>query len=198
MMASPFEALLKHLGHDVKVARFSVDAPAVSDGEWWLDIELEGGWSNSISWRPDRKFGFYVTGGEFGERPDEIFGDERLAATRLVQLFRRHQAQENAAAFSLREIRQLLGESQEVMAENLGKGQAEISRFEKRSDAKLSTIDQYVRSLGGRLQVSVVFDDFEGPLELAQKPKPKPKPISKVARKAGKKSLAHKKEARAA
>lgn len=172
MTNSPFDTLIAQLREDVTVQGLSIDAPTSSGGEWWLDIELEGGWSTSLSWRSDRKFGVYVAADGFGERPDEIFSDSRLVATRLLQLLRRHQAHEVVgAALSLREIRQLLGGSQEQLAVNLGKGQAEISRLEKRSDAKLSTIDQYVRSLGGMLKVSVVFDDFEGALALTEAPK---------------------------
>lgn len=59
----------------------------------------------------------------------------------------------------LRAIRELAGETQESVAERLEVSQAELSRFENRSDRKLSTLRRYVEALGGELEVIANFGD---------------------------------------
>ena len=43
------------------------------------------------------------------------------------------------------------------MAATLGKGQDEVSRIEQREDLLLSTLQGYVRSLGGELELVCTF-----------------------------------------
>ena len=57
----------------------------------------------------------------------------------------------------LRELREAAGKTQEELAEALRKAQSEISRFESRSDYRLSTLQRYVAALGGELEVVASF-----------------------------------------
>jgi transcriptional regulator with XRE-family HTH domain len=59
----------------------------------------------------------------------------------------------------LRELRELAGKTQQEVAEALEKVQAEVSQFENRPDHMVSTLREYVRALGGKLEVIARFGD---------------------------------------
>ena len=61
--------------------------------------------------------------------------------------------------YALRDIRKARHITQEQVAERLGGKQVYISRLEKRSDVKLSTLREYVRAIGGDLQLMVTFPE---------------------------------------
>lgn len=65
----------------------------------------------------------------------------------------------NQLAVTMRELRAFAGKSQVEVAEAMGVAQAEVSRLEGRSDTKLSTIERYVKALGGEVEVVVRFGD---------------------------------------
>ena len=66
---------------------------------------------------------------------------------------------------SLRDLRKALGKTQVAMADRLGIKQENVSRIEQRSDMLLSTLNSYLRGMGGRLRLVA---EFEGrpPVEL--------------------------------
>jgi hypothetical protein len=45
--------------------------------------------------------------------------------------------------------------------------QPSVQRVENRGNVEGATLARHVRALGGRLEMSVVFDDMEAPLELS-------------------------------
>lgn len=49
--------------------------------------------------------------------------------------------------------------SQATIAKKLAVTQSSISQFERGGDPKLSTVASYVDALGGRLEITAVFDD---------------------------------------
>ncbi len=59
----------------------------------------------------------------------------------------------------LAELRQDLALTQAALARELGVGQAEISKLEKRADMLLSTLRKLVAAMGGQLEVRAVFPD---------------------------------------
>ena len=59
----------------------------------------------------------------------------------------------------LRTMRELLGKTQEEVAEAARMTQSEISRMERRSDHRLSTLRRIVQALGGDLEVIANFGD---------------------------------------
>lgn len=69
-------------------------------------------------------------------------------------------------AVSLRELRSTLGLTQRGVGHRLQKGQEEISRIENRTDLRLSTLQSYVRALGGTLELVCSFKD-RAPLRLS-------------------------------
>jgi transcriptional regulator with XRE-family HTH domain len=60
---------------------------------------------------------------------------------------------------SLREIRKAREYSQMTLAEILGMAQGDLSKFERRTDAYLSTIRRYVEAMGGTLELIATFPD---------------------------------------
>lgn len=58
---------------------------------------------------------------------------------------------------TLRELRKALDLTQTALAKRLDVGQDTVSRLERRTDMLLSTLQDYVESLGGRLELNVEF-----------------------------------------
>lgn len=63
----------------------------------------------------------------------------------------------HAEYVSLQELRKAGNVTQEDMAALLGIKQENVSRAERRSDMKLSTLRDYVEALGGHVQIQAVF-----------------------------------------
>lgn len=64
-----------------------------------------------------------------------------------------------AEEMALRDIRKSRALTQEQVAKRLGGKQVYVSRLESRSDVKVSTLREYVRALGGELQMMVTFPE---------------------------------------
>jgi len=62
-----------------------------------------------------------------------------------------------AEEFTLRDLRRAKQITQEEVAQRLSGRQVYVSRLERRADMKLSTLRDYVRALGGDLQLMVTF-----------------------------------------
>jgi hypothetical protein len=62
-----------------------------------------------------------------------------------------------AEELSLRDLRKALNLTQSAMAKRLKKGQDMVSRIEQRDDLLLSTLQGYVKSLGGELELICRF-----------------------------------------
>lgn len=57
----------------------------------------------------------------------------------------------------LAELRRALSLTQSTLAENLGVGQAEISKIENRADMFVSTLRNFIIAMGGDLEIRAVF-----------------------------------------
>lgn len=64
---------------------------------------------------------------------------------------------EKLQEMDLRELREAAGKTQQEMAAALKTVQPEISRLERREDFRLSTLQNYVTALGGRLDITASF-----------------------------------------
>jgi len=64
-----------------------------------------------------------------------------------------------AEELTLRALRQALGQTQAKVAADLGVGQDTVSRYEQRADMLLSTLQQYVKAMGGKLSLIAEFPD---------------------------------------
>lgn len=70
---------------------------------------------------------------------------------------------------ALQELRESRKVTQTALAETLDMTQANISRIERQDDLYLSTIEEYIEGLGGRLEVRAVFPDHVVSLEVRKK-----------------------------
>jgi hypothetical protein len=62
-----------------------------------------------------------------------------------------------AEEYTLRDLRKAKRMTQEEVARRVSGRQVYVSRLEQRADMKLSTLREYVRALGGDLQLMVTF-----------------------------------------
>lgn len=60
---------------------------------------------------------------------------------------------------SLHALRERRGVTQTAIAEHLATSRPNVSRIERESDVRLSTLARYAEAVGGRLHVEVVFAD---------------------------------------
>lgn len=60
---------------------------------------------------------------------------------------------------SLREVREMAGKTQADVAKACKLFQAEVSRLEKRSDMKLSTVRKFIESINGEVDIFARFGD---------------------------------------
>jgi DNA-binding transcriptional regulator YiaG len=68
-------------------------------------------------------------------------------------------AQLVAEEMSLQALRKALGHTQAKVAAELGVGQDTVSRYEQRADLLLSTLQQYIKAMGGTLCLIAEFPD---------------------------------------
>ncbi len=83
------------------------------------------------------------------------------AEERLEQL-----RQDTLAEIGLYELRRALEVSQVDLAAALEISQSAISQLESGRDVKISTLENYVGQLGGRVRISAVFNETEIPISL--------------------------------
>ena len=72
-----------------------------------------------------------------------------------------------AEEIGLGDLRKVKGITQEQVAKRIGSRQVQISRLEKRSDIKMSTLEKYLAALGAKIEVFAFFPD-SGPFRLAR------------------------------
>ena len=87
---------------------------------------------------------------------DQVLADLPASRRRAV---RKRANRLIAEELSLQELRRALQMTQTDVASALGKRQDEVSRIEQRGDLLLSTLNDYVRSLGGELELVCTFKD---------------------------------------
>ena len=89
----------------------------------------------------------------------DIKAKSRQKLTAVQQAEDRRWVEAALVELTLRELREFAGKTQNELGDKLDKVQAEISQFENRPDHMLSTLRDYVRALGGELEVVARFGD---------------------------------------
>jgi len=79
---------------------------------------------------------------------------ERLARSKA-------RVEQMIAEMPLDELRAARELTQEHLAQILNVGQAAVSKMEHRSDMYISTLSQFVKAMGGHLEIRAVFPDGE-------------------------------------
>ena len=64
-----------------------------------------------------------------------------------------------AEEYSLRELRAARDRSQQQIAERLGVNQAAVSKLERRTDMYVSSLREYIKAIGGELEIVARFPD---------------------------------------
>ncbi len=82
---------------------------------------------------------------------------EQISEPRLAEI--KAQVEQEVLEMNLAAVRDLLGKTQSDVAETMGSTQSEISRSERRQDHLVSTLREYVRALGGELELTARFGD---------------------------------------
>ena len=169
MKKSDVELFEAHARLAAPDARFLRDFADQDDGTHWLTIVL-GPRSFEVEFRDSGNVCFHL--GEemsYGERPDEIFEGVPLALHRFAQLYGRAKAGLGFEGINAVELRKLQLASQKSVAERMHVSQASVSQLESRllnKDAfKISTLRDYVESLGGKVEINLIFPHFRGNLE---------------------------------
>jgi transcriptional regulator with XRE-family HTH domain len=159
---NPIEALKRDIERALPRVDVKLRRPRKVDGHWWLDATYDGH-AVAIEWSPRHGFGISTDGlgGGYGEGPDEVFADCEEAAKRVIGLLVRGAGTNPPAEVVLRELRAVLGFTQEQLANKLGVQQAAVSRLERRPDITLSSLRRYVEALGGQLEINVRTPDGE-------------------------------------
>lgn len=78
----------------------------------------------------------------------------------------RAKARDYAAEMPLDELREARQMTQEHLAKILSVKQAAVSKMERRADMYVSTLQDFVRAMGGTLRIEAVFP--EGRVEISQ------------------------------
>lgn len=60
---------------------------------------------------------------------------------------------------NLRQIREARNHSQQILADRLGVKQAAVSKLERRTDVYISTLREYIRAMGGELEIVARFPE---------------------------------------
>ncbi len=82
---------------------------------------------------------------------------ERISEQRLAEI--EAQVEQEILEMNLTAVRDLVGKTQSDVAKAMGSSQSEISRSERREDHLVSTLREYVRALGGELELTARFGD---------------------------------------
>jgi hypothetical protein len=87
------------------------------------------------------------------------FGGLKHKLSRERQDAIRKEAENDLLEMDLRELRELLGKTQQEIAVLIERSQGQVSETERRQDLRLSTLRSYVEALGGELEVIASFGD---------------------------------------
>jgi DNA-binding XRE family transcriptional regulator len=101
-------------------------------------------------------------------RAHDMYGTSRLWPDFIarVRAAARHQPATTASSASLTSLRKRRGITQAAAADALGISQSDVSKIERRTDIRVSTLARYVRALGGELHIEARFPD-DDPIPLS-------------------------------
>jgi predicted transcriptional regulator len=80
--------------------------------------------------------------------------EKKMSPERLARV--QAKVDEEISAINIRRVREALGETQVEAAAKADMTQPELSRLERASDVRLSTLRRYVKAMGGEIEVIAV------------------------------------------
>lgn len=150
------QSLLQERFESIKT---TIDAPANSDGIWWLDCVFN---ERLVTVEFNPKLGIGISSREgalFGEKSDETVSNVEDAFRRVVRIYLSNTDTAAPREFSLRELRESQSMTQVEMAKTLSVSQASISKLENREDVLVGTLSSLISAMGGRLEIRALFSD---------------------------------------
>ena len=128
------EILKEKISMLVPNASLLLDPSETPEGSTWLDIE-SGNQTLTIEYKPSLGFGLYSsTDDSYGSGPEEVYRSMDSLLKRISMFLIEHKIN-----IKLREVRELLGKTQEEISILSGQKQPSISKLENRTDMQLST-----------------------------------------------------------
>jgi transcriptional regulator len=79
----------------------------------------------------------------------------RISPQRLAEI--ETQVEGEVLEMNLSAVRDLVGKTQSELAEAMGAAQSQVSRSERRADHLVSSLRDYIRALGGELELTARF-----------------------------------------
>jgi DNA-binding XRE family transcriptional regulator len=151
------EQFLELLQERVPQGRFDLDRPEQGGGSWWLDARL-GKQALTVEWRASMGFGVSsLPSVGFGDGPDEFFESAEEAALRVEHLLRSGERTRHAPELALKRLREACQLSQQDLAERMKITQGAVSKIERSPNPSLSMLREWVRALGGDLEIRARF-----------------------------------------
>lgn len=98
----------------------------------------------------------YIDTGFSADIVSNVLADPKRRANVVRE---RREAIAEILAYTLAELRKAREVTQVEIAGLLSRGQSTVSALEHSEDPKLSTLREYIEALGGRLEVTAVFED---------------------------------------
>jgi len=92
-----------------------------------------------------------------------LMGLPSTATRQQIKRRYRELAKKYRAEMALDELREARDMTQQHLAKILGINQAAVSKMERRADMYISTLQDFVRAMGGQLVISVVFPEGGSP-----------------------------------
>ena len=153
---NPIETMERDIRSALPTAWTRLRRPRDLHGEWWLDAKQDDHVVTS-QWSLRRGFGVSASalGDGYGDGPEETFESREHATARVLVLLRTKGQTVPPAGVVLRELRGLVGITQEELAGKLGVQQAAVSRLERRDDITLGSLRRFVAALGADLEINV-------------------------------------------
>ena len=163
---NPLQILKNTLGERFPHIKLGFDPAACGSGSSWLDIEADDQ-SLTVEWKPNFGFGLYISDSDtFDSGPTEIYRKESVLLKRLDMLIF-----ENRLDIKMKELRELVGKTQQDLSLETGQKQSSISKFENRNDFQISSLEKFIEAFRGTLEVRAHFQDFDLPIVLSKNSK---------------------------
>jgi transcriptional regulator with XRE-family HTH domain len=96
---------------------------------------------------------------------------KKLSADRRARI--EEGAERKVATIRLQQAREVLGVTQEELAERMHMTQPALSRFERRPNITMDILRRYVEALGGKLEINVVLPS--SPKKASKRPSASPR-----------------------
>ena len=156
---NPIAQLAQAVREQFREARVELDPAQKPNAAWYLDVELQG-YTVVVDWQAHRGFGITANPESgYGEGADEVYPKLDAARERLFALLGSRAATVPPPFLTLDELRKVRRVTQTQIADQLQVRQASIAKLERRSDLRLTTLNNFIEAMGGSLVISARFPD---------------------------------------